>query len=339
MRRIQLPTVVLVLMAVMAGMGAGVAGSKPEPVPEPTTWSNLRWLPARPLLSLGPGSTCGALAIAERRLLLAEVHSGGVYLSEVDPGTATARWSLPVAAAVSGRERTRVQVAVVRDLAWVAWLEGAVGAGTEAPRALKLSSVDLATRRVAAPVVVATTTDVGAASHNQQLWLAWLNGGEAGTVSVTAASEALSIVPWKPPTPGRPVAVALGDMGACLSLPFLVREPERESLWIAECDGPRFRGVRKLRSARDLDSPAVCLLRNRMLLLYTEHVGPERGDLALTVTSVLGGDSTTVPYLADGHRNLYPSLAAREGTAYLVYTAWQGANNPGLFLGEIESTI
>jgi hypothetical protein len=289
---------------------------------------------------MGPGSTCGALAVAERELLVAEVHAGGIYLSELDPQTATPHWTIPVAAAASGRQRTRVQLAVVRDRAWVSWLEQSVTVATNAPPSLMVGPVDLGLRQAQAPVDVAATGAAAAASHNQQPWLAWLGAPESGTISLASGPPDSSfLVRWQPPTTGRPSAVALGDLAADLGLAFLTQEQARETLWLAEYNGQRFYGLRKLHSATDLDSPAMCMLQNRILLLYTEFSKPGVGDLQLTVTNTVGSELVSVPYVADGRSNLNPSLAVRDRSAFVLYSVRQGATDLGLFLGEIESVV
>ncbi len=83
----------------------------------------------------------------------------------------------------------------------------------------------------------------------------------------------------------------------------------------------------------------MCLLPDRILLMYTVFVKPGEGDLGLTIASAIGSGVVSVPYMADGRLDLSLSLATPNGTAYLVYNARQGATNLGLFLAEIDSII
>ncbi len=330
----------LAVTVVAAGLAGAVARELAlEPPAPPKVWANLRWAPARPLTTLGPGSTSGALAVAERQLLMAEIHAEGVYLSELDPETVSARWTIPVAAAFSGRQRSRVQLAAVRDRAWVSWLEQPSTADSAAPR-LMVCSVDLGPREAQAAVDIVGTSAFGATSHNQQPYLAWLGGTDAGSISLASGPPESSFqVRWQPATGGRLSAVAVASLSANLGLAFLSQEQNRDTLWLAEYNGQRFYGLRKLRSAADLDAPTMCMLQNRILLMYTEYSRPGAGDLQLTVTNPVGSELVSVPYLADGHLNVQPSLAVRDRTAFVLYSARQGATDLGLFLGEIESVV
>ena len=336
-RRAKLGAVGVICAMLCAGGGGGAAEGKPgAPLPPPHVWANLHWSPAVPVTSLGPGSTGGALAVSEKQLLLAEIHAGGVYLSELDPRTAAAVWTAPVAAAVVGRERSRVQVAIQREQARVAWLEGSPGGAA----AVMVATVMLENRASQPPAELATTTALAGATHNQQLWLAWLAGEANGSIILSGGTvESPFLVPWKPPTPGPPVEVAVCDLGADLCVPFLAREGTQASLWLAQYSGRRFYGLRKLHGTGPLSGPAACLLQTRILLLCTKTAASGAGDLALTITNPLGTELVTDLYLADGKRNLNPSLVARDKTAYVVYNSWQGETNLGLFLGKIESDI
>lgn len=334
-------TLIMALVLVAAGAAAaGNAGTGPGQPPPPKVWANLRCSSGQPVHTLGPGSTCGAVAVTDNQLLLAEIHEGGVYLSELDSQTATARWTVPIAAAVPGRERKRVQLAVVRDRAWISWLEPGDSTGAGGSGLLTVSTMELGVRQPEAPTTVAETRAAAAGSHTQQLWLAWLGAAETGSVSLSAGVPGSSyLTSWTPSAPGRPTDLALGDLGADLFLAVLMREPQRTTLWLAQYDGRRVYGVRKLHQANDLASPAVCMLQDRILLLYTEFSQAGAGDLQLTVTNTLGSEVVSSPYVADGRLNLVPSLAARNRTAFAVYNVWQSGTNLGLFLAEIESVI
>lgn len=340
MRRLSRLAGIVTLTAVLAGLTGAAAGEFATEPPAPSkVWADLRWSPARPLTTLGPGSTCGALATAERQLLMAEIHAEGVYLSELDPQTVSARWTIPVASACTGRQRSRVQLAGVRDRAWVSWLEQSSTAENVAPR-LMVCLVDLGLREAQAAVDVVGTSAFGATSHNQQPWLAWLGAADTGSLCVASGPPESSFqVRWQPATGGRLSAVAVASLAANLGLTFLTREQGRDTLWLAEYNGQRFYGLRKLRSAADLEAPAMCMLQSRILLMYTEYSRPGAGDLQLTVTNPVGSELVSVPYLADGRLNMYPSLAVRDRTAFVLYSAKQGATDLGFFLGEIESVV
>ncbi len=346
------------IIAVIAGLlavgplpAAAQQSEGPPLPPPPKTWANLRWTPAQPVNTLGGPSSAAALAAADR-LYLAEIFRGGVYLSELDPTAAAASWTIRVAAAVEGRERSNPQLAVIGQEAWVAWLEGSEGTALERNRALMLAAVDLGRRQAKPPAEMAATTAAAISGHNQQVWLAWLGPAEGRTINLSAGpQESGFVVPWQPSVPGRPVGLALGDLGADLCLPFLAEQQGRESLWLAAYNGHRFHGVRKIRGAGDLAHPTVSRLRSRLVVMYTVFPDAEdpdfgAGNLEMTVTNLAGSELASEIYLADGRVNLYPSLAAIERTLYVAYTAWEGrpgrseeAKNLGVFLGKIESEV
>jgi hypothetical protein len=324
------------LLVVLAAIGPGMA-AETAPVP-PRVLANLCCTVGRPLQTLGGPSTCGAVAMHGDQVLLAEVHQGGVYLSELDVQAATARWTVPIAAAVAGRERSRVQLAVARNTAWVTWLERDEGASAGDKALLTLVSLELGTSQPQAPVGVAETTAAAATAHNQQLWLAWLGPPETGAISLSSGVPGAAYVSsWTPSAPGKAVHLALGDLGADLCLVTTMQEPERASIWLGQYDGRRMHSVRKLRQGGELVWPALCVLQDRILVLYTEYTEAGAGDLQLTVATTLGSDVVSTPLVADGRRNTFPSVTAHQRKAYLVYSASQGDTNLGLFLAEIES--
>lgn len=343
----------LFVLALALGWSQGQAAPVKPPPPTPTMprlWESLLWGVGMPIKTLGPGSTCPALAALDRQLLLAELFEGGIYLSELDPATASARWTVPVAPAATGVERTEVRAAASGQTVWVAWLEKASGAGPETPRALMMASVDYATRKAQPPTQVAVTGAAALTSHNQQLWLAWLGPAGSSVISLSAgAQDTAFLVPWQPATPAPPVAVGLGDLGADLGIPFLTGEGQgSSSLWLASYNGHRFFGLRKLRGAAELGAPVLCRLQSQVIIVYTVYPDPGEGlpgaaHLEVTVTNTSGSELASNLYLADGRANLTPSLAGLDGTAYLVYNAWserpdhavKPAKNLGLFLARI----
>ena len=90
----------------VAAVASEALAGPPVLAPQPKVWEGFRLWPGRAIKTLGPGSTSPALAASEQQLLLGEIFQGGVYVSELDPATAGARWTKSVAAALSGRDRT-----------------------------------------------------------------------------------------------------------------------------------------------------------------------------------------------------------------------------------------
>lgn len=319
--------------------------------PEVRSWEGLRLAPPRPVNTLGPESTFPAPVATDQQLLLGELFSGGVYLSELDPETLKARWTRPVAAAIGGRERTGLTAARVGRTVWLAWLEAPAGTAAGVARSLMLAGYDLDTKAVTPPSQVASTRQGAIAAHNQQLWLAWLGSPESNSLSLSSGpGEGGFVVSWPPPTPGSLQALGLADFGADLVVPFVTEARGQDSLWTASYNGHRFYGVRKLRGSSSLGPPASAHLSNRLLTLCSLFTGPQGANpnaasLVLTATDRVGVNLASTDYLADGNTNLNPGLAAAEKVVWVAYNAWTapagttGARNLGLFLGKIEIAL
>lgn len=336
--------VAAVALSALVAAGAAAAGA-------PTDWEGLRLWPGQPLQTGAVASTWPALATTDSRLLLGEISQGAVLLSELDPATAIARWTAPVAAAAEGVERTHLQVAAVGNTIWLAWLEAPSGAAAGDQRPLQLAAFDLDTRLVQAPTEVAVTTQCALASHNRQLWILWLGPPDSGTLSLSSGPQSTAfVVNWQPPVPGQPVSVGAAGLGAALGLAFVSQDQGSPSLWQASYNGHRFFDLRKIRGLGEIGPPALARLGQRVLLAYSlvnrdaESV-PVSADLLFTLADDQGGTLNTTNYVLDGRANLNPSLAATEGTVYVAYSTWSappgtsGASNLGLFLGRVTPAL
>jgi len=334
-----------------AGWAAAPAALPPtQPAtPEPQTWEGLKLWPPRPVRNTAPAPSSVALAAADQQLLLGEISAGAVCLGELEPATAVAMWLHSVVPAAPGRERTGLSLAIVGKTAWLAWLEAPAGTPADAPHSLMLTGYDLAAQTASAPTEVATTRQGGLVAHNQQLWLAWLDPAESGSLSLCSWPRGNSaVVTWSPAEPGTLTGLGLADFGPDLGLPFVTSDRGQTSLWQAAYNGHRFFGIRKLRGSGTLGNPAAARVGNRLLTLFTVAQSAPAGhtmasDLVLAVTDEVGVQLDSTDYLADGQVNLSPALAPMERLTYLAYDAWSappgtpGAHNLGVFPGKIDS--